>query len=232
MSWESARKADQAALDKIDGFLNPGEKQPQGNKKPYYATGARCFIKMAGKPMGLCQDFKWSVSYNSTPIMTVDTVFPWDIDVGQAQISATLSKIIDPLRGPEADNLFPVMAAAVHQPMVELQVIYKAVVVDNSKGQTITEELINRQLKLAPSAQNTPNTTPIEFSMFFARGMFTAVSGNATLGQMSMLSATFVGVAYQHYVSQAFVPYGASYVAQQALAEAQSLASTLSGGFL
>jgi|GEM_PF-4745626 len=230
MKWETARKADRAALDDINNKLNPGEKQPKGNSQPYYATGARCFIKLGGRPLGICQDFKWSIGYNSTPTYTIDTVFPWDIDVGQAQISATLSKILNPLKGPEAENLFPIMSAAVHQPMIELQVIYKAVVVDSP-----TEGLVRQWNKYwnvgSQDAKKKQQMTPMEFSMFFCRGMFTSITGNATLGQLSNIGATFLGVAYQHYVSQAFVPYGASYIAQETISEAQGAVSGFTGGF-
>lgn len=216
-------------LDRVNRFLNPGEVQPKTNERPYYATGARCFIRMGGKPLGVCQDFKWTVGYNSTPTNTVDTVFPWDIEVGQSTISATLSKIIDPLRGPEADNLFPIMAAAVHQPMIELQVMYKAVVVDNASGKTVNQtETQNTRTNAQPKQKN---YMPMNFSMFYARGMFTSISGNATLGQLSNVSATFLGISYQHYVSQSFTPYGFSYIAQEFLSEVQEAVGALTGGF-
>ena len=148
--------------------------------------------------------------------MTVDSVFPWDIEVGPVNIQATLSKIIDPLKGPEAENLFPVMAAAVHQPMVELQVIYNAKYTSKAKGAGGAIKDI---------------TDDVEFSMFFARGMFTSVSGNATLGSLSYLNASFTGVAYQHYVSQSFTPYGLAYIAQELLGDLQNAVGGLTGGF-
>jgi hypothetical protein len=90
------------------------------------------------------------------------------------------------------------MQAAVHQPLIEMQVLDK-----------------------------------LGTSLFFARGMFVAVNGNVTQGQISHFSAQFVGVAYQHYVNQKFKPYnsiaGALTGAVQGL---QNLASSLTGGLL
>jgi hypothetical protein len=204
-----------SVTDKIKKFndkLGWGFK-PNGDNGniPFFPSGARCFIKMAGEPIAYCQDFRWSVAYSATPIMTVDSIFPWDIDVGPVNIQATLTKIMDPTKGPEAEGLFPIMSAAVHQPMVELQVIYKAV---QNTGK-------------APDKSNT-----VEMNMFFARGMFTSVSGNATVGQVSNLTASFTGVAYQHYVSQQFKPYGAAYAMQETMSAAKEAVSALTGGFL
>lgn len=102
------------ALDPFSG-LDP--------KLPFYQTGARAFIKMGGKPLAVCQDFKWTVSYVAQPIHTIDTVQPWDIDVGPMTVTASLTEIMDPTKGPEVDHLIPIMSSAVHQPMVELQVM-------------------------------------------------------------------------------------------------------------
>lgn len=214
----------QNELDKMNRTLGKGELQGSGDKVPYYATGARCFIKMGGKALAVCQDFRWNIAFNATPIQTVDTVLPWDIDVGQITINATLSKIYDPLKGPEVDNLFSIMAAAVHQPMVELQVIYKA-----------DDLSVKAGAGNSPSSQNTTSAIKgdvTEFSMFFARGMFTSINGNSTLGQVSNLSAAFTGVAYQHYVSQGFTPYGVAYAAQEAIGKVGDIISSYSGGFL
>jgi hypothetical protein len=145
-------------------------------KKPYYVTGARCFIRIGGNPIGVCQDFRWNVSYNATPIQTVDTNFPWDIDIGQANIQATLNKIYDPIRGPEADGLFAVMAASVHQPLVNIQVIYQSPDLYDKSG---------------VNSRSVAGSNPtVDFSMFLARGMFVSISGNATIGQLSNVSAT------------------------------------------
>jgi hypothetical protein len=43
--------------------------------------------------------------------------------------------------------------------------------------------------------------------MFFARGMFTRVSGSVTIGALSNRSIDFIGTAYAHNVTQSFVPY-------------------------
>ena len=74
----------------------------------------------------MCQDFRWSVSYSPNPIYTVDTVIPWDIDVGPMTVNANLSQILDPTQGPEATHLFNTMSSSVHQPLVELQVLDKS----------------------------------------------------------------------------------------------------------
>lgn len=106
--------------DKLNPFINQIEDVGQ---IPFYQTGARAFIKVGGTPIGVCQSFRWSISYQATPIHTIDSVHPWDIDIGSVTISATLDNIMDPTKGPEADGLFHIMQAAIHQPYVELQVL-------------------------------------------------------------------------------------------------------------
>ena len=114
-------EASTAALaDKLNPFSEDAKKIGQ---IPFYATGARALVKLGGTPLGVTTDIRWSVSYSATPIQTIDTPFPWDIDVGAVTISATLGQIMDPTKGPEADGLFAVMSAALHQPMVEMQVL-------------------------------------------------------------------------------------------------------------
>lgn len=44
-------------------------------------------------------------------------------------------------------------------------------------------------------------------AQFFARGMFTAIQGGFVRGQVTVQSATFVGVAYQHWAFQEFKAY-------------------------
>lgn len=90
---------------------------------PFYASGARAFLKIGGKPVGVARSIRWKVAYNATPINTIDSPHAWDIDIGQASVSAQLDRIMDPTRGPEAEGLFHTMKSAIHQPMVELQVI-------------------------------------------------------------------------------------------------------------
>lgn len=213
-SFEKAQKNTQRELDKFNDVLSGGQGQrDKGAKTPYYLTGARCFIRIGGKPIGVCQDFRWNVSYAATPIQTIDTNIPWDIDVGQVNIQATLNKIYDPMKGPEAEGLFSIMAASVHQPMVEIQVIYQA-----------PDLLPKNDVKFSNDS--------VDFSMFLAKGMFVSISGNATIGQMSNLSASFVGVTYQNYASQGFMAYGPGYYIQEAVREARDALSTYSGGFL
>lgn len=181
--------------DKLDPFSEESKKK---GEVPFYFTGARALVKYGGKPLGITTDIRWSISYNATPIQTIDTPFPWDIDVGVVSISATLGQIIDPTKGPEADGLFAIMAAAVHQPMIEMQVL---------------------------DASGT--------SVFFARGMFTAVNGNIGRGQVGAWSCQFTGVAYQQYVSQQFKPYDSiAGGLTGALNSVKKLASKYTGGLL
>lgn len=42
---------------------------------------------------------------------------------------------------------------------------------------------------------------------FFARGMFTSIQSGFSRGQITVQSVGFVGVAYQHWAFQEFVPY-------------------------
>lgn len=264
VNWETFQKQTMQDLEKINRGLNPADQQPKGMNEPFFATGARCYIKFGGRPLGYCQNFQWSVSYNSQAINTVDTVFPWDIDVGLAQITANLTKIVNPFKGPEAENLFPVMAAAVHQPMVELQVIYKTkikepvfveaeLVMGRNRldagtatasavelggvaagpiGGVAAGVLITNRFNKLKQKTETIKATPVEFSMFFARGMFTGISSEVSLGKLTTMNANFLGVAYQHYVSQAFVPYGVSYILQEGIMRAQEAVGAITGGFM
>jgi len=43
--------------------------------------------------------------------------------------------------------------------------------------------------------------------MFFARGMFTRISGSVMTGALANRSVDFIGTAYAHNVTQTFVPY-------------------------
>ena len=181
-----------SALDPFDS-----NKQMIG-KVPFYSTGARSFIRIGGKPVAVCTDFRWQVSYLATPINTIDSPHAWDIDIGQASISATLNQILDPTLGPEASGLFSIMQAAVHQPYVELQVL-----------------------------------DALGTSLFFARGMFTQVNGTIARGQISTISASFIGVVYQHYVTQQFKPYdGIAGKASALVGGLKNLVSKATGGLL
>jgi hypothetical protein len=90
------------------------------------------------------------------------------------------------------------MQSAIHQPMVELQVLDK-----------------------------------LGTSLFFARGMFLNVAGSIARGQLSTFTASFVGIAYQHYVAQNFKPYNSIAAGLSNLVGGlQNLASDASGGLL
>lgn len=170
-----------------------------GGLFPTYSTGARSYIRVGGKPIAVCMDFRWQISAQATEIRTIDTNLPWDLVPNQIIVNATLNQIIDPRSSLETQALFHTIQSTVHQPYVEMQVL-------DAGGQ----------------------------SLFFARGMFTGVSGQIARGQLSTWSATFQGVAYQHNVFQEFVPYDASML-QGTLDEvndALGKLSSLTGGFL
>lgn len=90
---------------------------------PRYGSGARSLIRIGGKPIAVAQSFRWQISYNATPIHTLDSLFPWDIDIGQVRINGRLEQIIDPTDSAEANGLFHTMQSVLHQPLVEMQVL-------------------------------------------------------------------------------------------------------------
>lgn len=181
-----------SALDPFD----PAKKMI--GKLPFYSTGARSFIRIGGKAVAVCTDFRWQIAYLATTTNTIDSPFAWDIDIGQVAITATLNQIIDPTQGPEASGLFSIMQAAVHQPFVELQVL-----------------------------------DALGTSLFFSRGMFTQVNGSVARGQISTLSASFIGTVYQHYASQQFKPYDSiAGGVQGLLGGLKNLVSQATGGLL
>lgn len=189
----------QAAIDSFNSALDPfSALSEKAGQIPFWNTGARALVRVGGKPLAVCQEMRWNVSYNAQPIFTIDSPFAWDIDIGTPQITASLSNIMDPTAGPETDALFHIMTAAVHQPYVEMQVLDK-----------------------------------IGTSMFFARGMFVGVSGSVSRGAVSNMTASFVGIMYQHYVSQQFKPYnGIAGAAGKIVNSLKNLASNYSGGIL
>ena len=176
----------------FSGATNPS------SQLPYYGSGARSYIRVAGKPLGVCLDFKWQINIMTSEIRTIDTNLPWDLSPGQISIAATLNEIIDPTGSAEAQGLFSTIQSAVHQPYVEMEIT-------DYNGATI----------------------------FFARGMFTSLSGNIARGQLSSFSCGFIGVAYQHNVYQEFNPYtGAAAGLGNAVSNFSSGLSGLTGGFL
>jgi len=228
MASIDALKTAERDIQRFNETLNPLGGKETGSKRPYYATGGRGFIKIGGKPIAVCQNVQWNISYSAIPIHTIDTPFAWDIDVGAVTINASLVKIYDPMKGPEVDALMSIMAGAVHQPLVELQVLYTAV---QNVPTTKTEYTRNGTIDKA-TTKRTYKKEYVDFCMFFARGMFTAVSGNMTQGQISSLNANFTGIAYQNFVNQSFEPYGVAYIAGQTIKAAQDAVSGWTGGFL
>ena len=179
-------------------LLDPFSGQPKDGegRLPFWSTGARSYIRCAGKAVAVCQDFRWQVNYSATPVQTLDSQFPWDIDIGQCAIVATLNNIMDPTRGPEADGLFHTMQSALHQPYVEMQIL-----------------------------------DAIGTSIFFARGMFTGLTGQVSKGALSTWGLNFQGVMYQHYVNQNFKPYNSvAGAATSFINGLKNLASTATGG--
>ena len=186
------------SIDEVNSLLNPLDQQKL-NKQPFYQTGATALIKMGGKSLAVTQTVRWNIAYNTTPITTIDSNFPWDQDVGQCTISMELGFIMDPTKGPEHDGLFHVMSSAIHQPNIEVQ-------------------LINRKFGT---------------QIFYARGMFTGISGRIGIGEVGAWTASFKGVSYQHYVNQNFNPYqGVAGAAGVLLDSLQNLSSDLTGGLL
>lgn len=112
-------------IDRISGLIDPLSAQKE-SKKPFYSTGAKCLLRIGGKHVTVANSIRWSISYNSTPIQTIDSLMPWDIDTGAIKINAEIGMIMDPSKGPERDSLFHIMSSAAHQPMVELQILDRA----------------------------------------------------------------------------------------------------------
>lgn len=189
---------EEKSQDLVDAMNPFSAAEKLKGKIPFWSTGARSFIRIGGRPVGVCTDFRWQITYTATPIHTIDTPHAWDIDVGQCAIVGTLNNILDPTKGPESTGLFHTMQSAVHQPLVEMQVL---------------------------DATGT--------SIFFARGMFNQVNGSIARGQVSTISASFQGIAYQHYVTQTFKPYESIAGAGSALIDGlQGLVSNATGGLL
>ena len=112
-------------LDDVNNALNPLVGQNTEGQFPFYNSGGRTLVRVGGEQLLVAQGLRWNVTYQGNEIRTIDTVHPWDISVGPAQISAMLEMRIDPTSAPEASGLLPIMQAAVHQPMVEIQALDK-----------------------------------------------------------------------------------------------------------
>lgn len=111
-------------IDNYNQLIDQMNANPETKSQvPFYFTGARALLRVGGATVAVANRVRWSIAYNATPIHTIDSVHAWDIDVGQARISVEVGQVIDPTKGPEYDALFAIMAAAIHQPMVELQLL-------------------------------------------------------------------------------------------------------------
>jgi hypothetical protein len=112
--WEDKAK-------QFNELLNPNI--PDNKKLPFYSTGARALLRIGGKERVVANSVKWTISYSGAPIHTLDTPFPWDIDVGKVSIMASLDEFVSPAEGLEVGGIFSIMKSAVHQPMVEMQIL-------------------------------------------------------------------------------------------------------------
>lgn len=112
-----------ALLNKLDPYN--GIQKGETGMYPFWSTGSRSLIKLRGLPLAICTSFQWTVAYAATPIFTIDSVHPWDIDIGPVNIQATLQNLFDPTKGPESFGLFQTMQSAIHQPLIEMQVLDK-----------------------------------------------------------------------------------------------------------
>jgi hypothetical protein len=112
-------------LDNIKAQYEAARQNAKNDGKlfPKHSSGARSYIKLAGKPLAVCQDFRWQVSAPATEIRTIDTHLPWDSVVNQMSITATLSQIIDPSTSAESQGLFHTIQSVIHQPFVEIQAL-------------------------------------------------------------------------------------------------------------
>ena len=113
--------ATEALIQQNLNGVTPGENV--SGMLPYYSSGARALIKIAGRPIAVARRVRWSVTYSASPIHTVDSAHAVDIDVGQSQVQASLERFLDPNSSGETDYLFHTMQSVIHQPLVELQII-------------------------------------------------------------------------------------------------------------
>jgi hypothetical protein len=66
-------------------------------------------------------------------------------------------------------------------------------------------------------------------SMFFCKGMFVSMDARYSLGQLSVNSVNFVGIQYQHWAYQEFVPYNSKSLISKANAQLNNLKNRLKG---
>lgn len=94
-------------------------------KYPQFATGARAYVIVSGKPYAVAQRVNYRTQMGYEENRTVDTCFAWEIIPGQVSIHAQLQGLIDPNQPAESDALWSTMASIVHQPNVTLEVFDK-----------------------------------------------------------------------------------------------------------
>lgn len=94
-------------------------------KYPQFATGARAYIVVSGKPYAVAQRVNYRTQMGYEESRTVDTNFAWEIIPGQVTIHAQLQGLIDPNQPAESESLWSTMSSIVHQPNVTLEVFDK-----------------------------------------------------------------------------------------------------------
>lgn len=90
---------------------------------PEYASGARCYVLVAGRKILEAQGISYEVSASNEALRTIDMMLPWDIVVHSVTIRANLQSIIDPRTSAETQGLRQIMKSIMHQPMIDIQVI-------------------------------------------------------------------------------------------------------------
>lgn len=126
----SAKYRKDSALNKLEskiGQLNqsidPNVAGEKVGETPFFSSGARALIRVAGKTLFAAQRVAWNASTKAEPIFTIDSNVAWDVDVGQIMVNAVVEQFIDPTNSLEAQGLFHTVQSSIHQPYVEMHVI-------------------------------------------------------------------------------------------------------------
>ena len=107
----------------FEKFLDPRYRQDEPGEIPFFSSGARALIRVAGDTLFAAQRIAWNVNTKTEPIFTIDSNVAWDVDVGQIMINAVVEQFIDPTNSLEAQGLFHTVQSSIHQPYVEMQII-------------------------------------------------------------------------------------------------------------